>query len=103
MNEFLSYGKQWIDDEDIESVISVLKSDFLTQGPRIEEFENKICQATNAKYCVAVTNGTAALHIAVAALELESGSEGITSTNTFLASANTFEYSNHKPIFADIN
>jgi len=103
MNEFLSYGKQWLDEEDIETVVDVLKSDFLTQGPKIEEFENEICQVTEAKYCVAVANGTAALHLAVAALELKSGSEGVTSTNTFLASANTFEYSNLKPVFADIN
>ncbi len=103
MNEFLSYGKQWLDEEDIESVIGVLKSDFLTQGPKIEEFEHETCEATNAKYCVAVANGTAALHIAVAALEIESSSEGITSSNTFLASANSLEYSNLKPVFSDIN
>jgi perosamine synthetase len=103
MNEFLSYGKQWLDDEDIESVIRVLKSDFLTQGPKIEEFENEICEVTDAKYCVTVANGTAALHLAVSALELEPGSEGITSANTFLASANTLEYSKLKSVFADIN
>ena len=103
MTEFLSYGKQWLDDDDIESVINVLKSDFLTQGPKIEEFENKICEITNAKYCIAVANGTAALHLAVAALELKSDSEGITSANTFLASANALEYSKLKPVFSDIN
>ena len=103
MKEFISYGKQWLNEEDIQTVIDVLKSNFLTQGPKIEEFENKICQYTQAKYCVAVANGTAALHIAVAALELEAGSEGITSTNTFLASANCLEYNSIKPVFTDIN
>jgi UDP-4-amino-4,6-dideoxy-N-acetyl-beta-L-altrosamine transaminase len=103
MKEFISYGKQWLDEEDIQSVIGVLKSNFLTQGPKIEEFENKICQYTQSKYCVAIANGTAALHIAVAALELDAGSEGITAANTFLASANSLEYNCIKPVFADIN
>ncbi|MCK5032318.1 MAG: UDP-4-amino-4,6-dideoxy-N-acetyl-beta-L-altrosamine transaminase [Calditrichia bacterium] len=103
MNEFLSYGKQWIDEDDVESVIQVIKSNFLTQGPKIEAFENEICQYSQAKYCVAVANGTAALHLAVAALEIKAGSEGITSTNSFLASANCLEYDNIKSIFADIN
>lgn len=101
--EFISYGKQWISKEDIDSVIEVLRSDFLTQGPKVNEFERSLCKYTGAKYCVVVSNGTAALHIAVASLGLSEGSEGITSTNTFVASSNSFVYNRLKPIFADID
>jgi len=59
---FLSYGQQWITDEDIEAVVAVLKSPFLTQGPKIEEFERKVADYVGAKYAVAFSNGTAALH-----------------------------------------
>ena len=100
---FLNYGKQWIDDDDIKSVVDVLKSDFLTQGPKVKEFENAICEYTGAKYCVAVANGTAALHIAVASLEIEKGKEGITFPNTFMATSNSMIYNGLKPVFADID
>jgi len=103
MSSLLSYGKQHIDDEDISSVVDVLKSDYLTQGPTIKKFERSICDYTGAKYCVAVANGTAALHLAVAALELKKGLEGITSPNTFVASANAFAYCGLEPKFADID
>lgn len=99
----LSYGHQSINDDDIQAVVDVLKSDFLTQGPVLEKFEKEICKVTGAKFCVAVCNATAALHIAVAALDLPSGSEGITTPNTFLASANCLVYNNVKPVFADID
>lgn len=100
---FLNYGKQWIDQDDIDSVVKTLKSDFLTQGPKVREFEDKICEYTGAKYCVAVSNGTAALHIAVASLQIKKGKEGITSTNTFMASSNCMIYNGIKPVFADID
>jgi perosamine synthetase len=103
MTEFLSYGKQWIDDEDIRNVRAVLTSDFLTQGPQIAEFEQALGKYTGARYCVAVANGTAALHLAVAALELAPDSEGITSTISFVASSNAMIYNNIKPVFADID
>ncbi|HOW17082.1 MAG TPA: aminotransferase class I/II-fold pyridoxal phosphate-dependent enzyme, partial [bacterium] len=103
MKEFLSYGKQWIDDSDIKAVVDVLKGDYLTQGPAIDKFEQKICQITGAKYCVAVSNGTAALHIAVKVLGIEEGKEGITSPNTFLATCNALVYNRLKPVFADID
>lgn len=103
MSDFLSYGKQWIDQDDIDSVVEVLKSDFLTQGPKVEEFEEKICDYTGAKYCVAVSNGTTALHLAVAALDIKKNSEGITTPITFVASANCLIYCGLKPIFADID
>lgn len=100
--EFLSYGKQWIDDDDIAEVVKVLKGDFLTQGPAVGEFEKTVAAATGAKYCVAVSNGTAALHIAVAALGIKKGS-GITSPITFSASANCMAYCGLRPDFADID
>jgi UDP-4-amino-4,6-dideoxy-N-acetyl-beta-L-altrosamine transaminase len=100
---FLNYGKQWIDQDDINAVISVLKSDYLTQGPAIEKFEREICDITGAKYCVAVANGTAALHLAVKVLDIEKGKEGITSPITFVASSNAMIYNNLKPNFADID
>lgn len=99
----IGYGHQHIDDSDIQAVVEVLKSDFLTQGPFVAKFEQEICRITGAKHCVAVSSATAGLHIAVAALELEDGAEGITSPNTFLASSNCMVYNRVKPIFADID
>ncbi len=99
----IGYGHQYIDESDIEAVVKVLKSDYLTQGPSVSQFEKKICEITGAKYCVSVSNATAGLHIAVAALELFEGDEGITTPNTFLASSNCMIYNNLKPVFADIN
>lgn len=98
----LGYGHQYIDDSDIQAVVDVLKSDYLTQGPAVERFEKEICRITGAKYCVAVSNATAGLHIAVAALGLDAGEEGITTPNTFLSSANCMIYNGIKPVFADI-
>ncbi|MFZ6035975.1 MAG: UDP-4-amino-4,6-dideoxy-N-acetyl-beta-L-altrosamine transaminase [Patescibacteria group bacterium] len=103
MSNTLSYGKQHIDDDDVAAVINTLRSDYLTQGPRVTEFEESIRQLTGARYCVAVANGTAALHLAVAALELPAGSEGITTPMTFVASANALVYNNLLPRFADID
>ncbi len=103
MENFIKYGRQSIDEEDIAEVVAALRSDFLTQGPRVAEFENAICEYTGAKYCVALANATAGLHIAVAALELENGCEGITSPITFVASSNAFVYNGLKPVFADID
>lgn len=99
----IGYGHQYIDNDDIQAVVNVLKSDYLTQGPAVVKFEQEICRITGAKYCVSVSNATAGLHIAVAALELDEGFEGITSPNTFLASSNCMVYNNVKPVFADIN
>lgn len=99
----IPYGRQWIDEDDISAVVGVLRGDLITQGPVAQKFEEKICELTGAKYCVCLANGTAALHLAVHALGLERGSEGITSTNTFVASANAFAYSGLKPVLADID
>lgn len=100
---FIPYGKQSIGLEEEEAVLNVLRSDFLTQGPKISEFEKALTDYTGAKYCVAVSSGTAALQIAVAALELESGSEFITTPNTFVATANAGLYAGLKPVLADID
>lgn len=99
----IGYGHQYIDEADIKAVVDVLKSDFLTQGPFVAKFEQEICRITGAKYCVSVSNATAGLHIAVAALELGDEAEGITTPNTFLASSNCMVYNKIKPVFADIN
>lgn len=99
----LGYGHQYIDDSDIRAVVEVLKSDYLTQGPAVEQFEQEICRITGAKYCIAVSNATAGLHIAVTALNLPEGSEGITTPNTFLSSSNCMVYNGVKPVFADID
>ena len=100
--EPIPYGSQWIDETDIKAVDRVLRGELITQGPVAAQFEKKICDLTGAKYCVCLANGTAALHLAVMALEIEKGMEGITSTNTFVASSNAFVYSGLKPVLADI-
>jgi len=98
-----SYGKQQVDFKDIFEVIKVLNSPFLTQGPKVKEFEADICEYTGAKYCVAVANGTAALHLCTLALNISQGDEVITSPNTFLASANCVLYAGGVPKFTDID
>lgn len=100
---YLPYGQQWIDDKDIEEVVKVLKSDYLTTGPKIEEFENKFAKYTGSKYAVAISNGTAALHAACFAAGIKGGDEVITTPITFAASANCVLYQGGKPIFADID
>lgn len=97
-----SYGKQSIAFSDIWEVIKALKSTCLTQGPKIKEFEDSICSYTGAKYAVAVSNGTAALHLCMLALGIKQGDEVITSPNTFLASSNCILYAGGVPKFADI-
>lgn len=98
----LSYGKQWIDEEDIAEVVNVLRGDFVTQGPYIEKFEQKVASYVGAKYAVAFCNGTAALHAACFAADIQPGDEVITSPLTFLASSNCVLYQGGTPVFADI-
>lgn len=98
---FIPYGKQTISEDDINSVIEVLKSDFLTTGPKGKEFEEKIASYCDSKYCVAVSNGTAALHLASLVL-LEENDKVLTTPNSFLATSNSILYVNAKPIFVDI-
>ena len=99
----IPYGKQTIDEEDIKAVLEVLKSDFLTTGPKIAEFEQKICDFIGCKYAVAVSSGTAALHLACLASGLKKYEELITTPITFAASANCALYCDAKPVFVDIN
>lgn len=100
--KFYPYGHQFLDEEDYEAVLDVMKGDFLTCGPAVADFEKSICEYTGAEYCVAVANGTAALHIAALAADLKDGDEAITSTLTFLASANCVRYCGASVKFADI-
>jgi len=99
----LNYAKQYIDQSDIDEVIKVLKSDFITCGPKVIEMEKKLCELTKAKYAVAVSNGTAALHVACLSAGISQGDEVIVSAMTFAASANCVLYCGGKPVFADID
>jgi len=99
----IGYGRQYIDDTDIKAVVDVLKSDFLTCGPKITEAESKLCEITGAKHAVLIANGTAALHAAAFAADIGPGDEVITTPITFAASANCALYCGGKPVFADIN
>lgn len=99
----IGYGHQYIDDADIQAVVDVLKSDFLTCGPKINEAEAKLCEITGAKHAVLISNGTAALHAACFAAGIGPGDEVITTPITFAASANCALYCGGKPVFADIN
>lgn len=101
-NTLLPYGHQWIDDEDIASVVEVLKSDWLTQGPKVDEFERKAAEYCGVKYAVAVSSGTAALHAACAIAGVSKGSEVVTTPITFAATANAVTYCGGKPVFADV-
>ena len=98
----IPYGKQCIEDDDIEAVVSVLKSDWMTQGPTIHKFESMFKEFVNADYAVAVSNGTAALHITLLALDIGKGDEVITTPNSFLATSNAILYVGAKPVFVDI-
>lgn len=96
------YGHQYIDQQDIDAVVNVLKSDFLTCGPEIEHLEQALCDLTGARYAVVVSNGTAALHAACYAAGIGEGDQVITTPITFAASANTTLYCGGTPVFADI-
>jgi len=100
--KFIPYGHQWIDEEDIKEVVNALKSDWITTGPKVKEFEDKICKYIGCKYGAAVNSGTSALDIAVQTLNLPKGSEVITTPFTFVATSNAILYNNLKPVFADI-
>ena len=99
----ISYGKQSINQDDIDAVVDVLKSDFLTQGPKVVEFENDLANYCEAKYAKAVNNGTAALHLAYLAIGLEQGDIVWTTPNTFVATANAALYCGATVDFVDID
>lgn len=99
----IPYGKQNITQEDIDAVVKVLKADYLTQGPKIKEFEDAFASYVGAKYAVAVSNGTAALHLCALALNVKEGQKVITTPITFAASANCIRYCNGEVVFGDID
>src|ERR1700678_1727251 len=99
----LPYGRQSISEEDIQSVVDVLRSDWLTTGPKIAEFEEALAARVGARYAVAFSSGTAALHGAAFAAGLKPGDEAITTPMTFAATANCVLYQGATPIFADVS
>lgn len=97
------YGRQWIGEDDIRAVEEVLRSDYITCGPKVDEFEQELARYTGSKYAVAVSNGTAALHCACLAAGIGPGDEVITTPLTFAASANCALYCGALPVFADVD
>lgn len=98
----IPYGRQWLDEEDVRAVVEVLRSDWLTTGPKVAEFEERFAAWVGARYAVAVSSGTAALHAAAFAAGLGPGDEAITSPLTFAASANCVLYQGGRPVFVDV-
>lgn len=101
--ETLPYGRQWINEDDVAEVVEALKSDWITQGPAIKDFEENFKQEIGCKNAVAVANGTAALHLSMLGMGIKSGDEVITTPLTFAATANSVLYCGGKPVFADID
>ncbi|TVR77525.1 MAG: UDP-4-amino-4,6-dideoxy-N-acetyl-beta-L-altrosamine transaminase [Chitinophagaceae bacterium] len=101
--EVIPYGRQHITDEDVQAVVETLKSDYLTQGPRIAEFEEAFANYVGSKYAVAISNGTAALHLCALTLKVQEGDKVITTPITFAASANCIRYCGGEVVFADID
>lgn len=99
----LPYGRQWLDDDDVAAVVEVLRSDWLTTGPKVTEFEEAFASEVGAKYAVAVSSGTAALHAAVYSLGIGPGDEVIVPSMTFAATANCVVYQGGRPVFADVD
>ena len=99
----IPYGRQYIDEDDIRSVVDTLTSDWLTTGPKVEEFENAISEYVGAKFAVAVSSGTAALHCAMHALGIGKHDEVILPPMSFAATANCVVYCGGTPVFADVN
>lgn len=102
-NKIIPYGRQHITQEDIDAVITTLQGDFLTQGPKILEFEQAFAKYVGSKYAVALANGTAALHLCAMALDVQEGDKVITTPITFAASANCVRYCGGEVVFADID
>jgi len=103
VSAFLAYGRQTIEDDDIEAVAAALRSDFLTTGPRVDAFEAAFAEAVGARHAVACSNGTAALHLAMLALDVRPGEVVIVPSITFLATANCARYVGAEVIFADVD
>ena len=101
-SKLIPYGRQFIDKNDIKEVLNVFKKERITQGPKVEEFEKAVSRYCKAKYAVAVSSGTSALHSAYIALNIKEGDEVITTPLTFAATANCIIFCKGKPVFADI-
>src|ERR1700692_116954 len=99
----LPYGRQSIGEDDIQAVVEVLRSDWLTTGPKVAEFEEAFAAQVGAKYAVSFSSGTAALHGAAFAAGLKPGDEAITTPLTFAATANCVLYQGARPVFADVS
>lgn len=99
----IRYGRQWIDQEDINAMVEPLYSDFLTTGPQVDALEYELCNFLHSKYCTVVSSGTAALHVACMAIGIGPGDEVITTPLTFAASANCILYCGGTPVFADVD
>jgi len=102
MNTMLPYGRQWIDDADVDAVVEVLRSDWLTTGPKVAGFETEFARVVGAKHAVAVSSGTAALHAAMYAADIKAGDEVIVPPMTFAATANCVLYQDGTVVFADV-
>lgn len=102
-NKPLLYGRHWLDEDDIQAVVKVLRSDWLTMGGRVDEFEKVVSDYTGAKYGIALSSGTAALHCCMIGLGIQPGDEVITTPMTFVATSNAVLYMGGKPVFADID
>src|SRR6478672_3940778 len=103
MDKMLPYGRQWVDDEDIAAVVEVLRSDWLTTGPAVGKFEAKFAEAVGAKHAVAVSSGTAALHVAAYCAGITQAHEVIVPPLTFVATANCVRYQGGTVVFADVH
>jgi perosamine synthetase len=101
--QIIPYGRQWVDDDDIQAVVDVLRSDWLTTGPKVIEFEKAVAEFVGAKEAVAVSSGTAALHAAMYAIGIGPGDEVILPPMTFAATANAVVYQGGTPVFADVD
>lgn len=102
-DKLISYGRQWIDETDVDEVAKALRGDFITTGPLAAKFEEDLCELTGAKHAIVCSNGTIALHLACLALDIGENSLGVTSPITFLASANCVEFCGGRADFVDID
>ena len=103
MNKFIPYGRHFVDDSDIAAVVEVLRSDWLTCGSVVTQFEHNFCHIVNSKQAVACSNGTKALHLALLAIGITVGDKVVVPAITFLATANAVRYVGAEVIFADVD
>lgn len=103
MSKLLPYGRQWIDQDDIAAVTAQLRDDWLTQGPTVGRFERVLCEITGARFAVAVSSGTAALHLACLAAGIGPGDSALVPDNTFVATANAVRYAGGRPVLVDVD